>query len=144
MIVPYFPDESKEHYYNYYANQVGNGFGVFQGTPIHTGNGIGSLLRGLAKSTLPLLKAGGKLVGKQLLSTGLGIAEDVVRGKNIREAAKDNFREGGKALLNDLVSKASGRDGATGERPAKRRRKAQKRPRGSNSSSLFQNVRVEG
>ena len=138
MIVPYFPDESKEHYYNYYANQVGNGFGVFQGTPMHTGNGIGSLLRGLAKSTLPLLKAGGKLVGKQLLSTGLGIAEDVVRGKNIREAAKDNFKEGGKALLDDLVGKASGK------RPAKRKRKAQKSPRASNSSSLFQNVRVEG
>ena len=144
MIVPYFPDESKEHYYNYYANQVGNGFGVFQGTPMHTGNGIGSLLRGLAKSTLPLLKAGGKLVGKQLLSTGLGIAEDVVRGKNIREAAKDNFKEGGKALLDDLVGKASGGDKATGKRPAKRKRKAQKSPRASHSSRLFQNVRVDG
>ena len=140
MLVPYYPEESRDHYYKYYTNQLG-GFGVFQGATIQRGGGIGSLLKGLAKSTLPLLKAGGKVVGKQLLSAGLGIAEDLVRGKSFREAATDNFKESGKGLINAISSKVYDRKRKA---PPRRRQRGppQKRRRARPRSSLLRNVKV--
>ena len=146
MLVPYYPEESKDHYHNYYINQVGRGVGVFEGSTIQHGQGIGSLLRGLANSTLPLLKQGGKMLGKQLLNTGVGIVKDVMGGKNLAQSTQENFKEGGLALLGDLSSKLQGHD-----QPHKRQLRApprrtppRKRPRRHPSSSLLANVRVEG
>ena len=147
MLVPYYPDESKETYYNYYVNQAGRGFGVFEGSTIQRGHGIGDVLRGLAKSTLPLLKQGGKMLGKQLLSTGANIIKDAIDGKNLADSARNNFRQGGLNLLSNISSKIEG-----GQRPPKRpgappspRRSApRKRPRRHGPRTLLANVNVEG
>jgi hypothetical protein len=140
MLVPYFPDESKDDYFHYYKNQAGSGLGVYQGAPIQRGNGIGSLLKGLVKSTLPLLARGGKMLGKRLVSAGANIAKDVIDGENFGDAAKNRFTEGGKGLLNDLLHKVS----TNREQPAtKRRRKRQNTTNSKRRASLFQNVEVK-
>jgi hypothetical protein len=146
MLIPYYPEESKEHYHNYYVNQVGRGFGVFEGSTIQHGHGIGSLLRGLANSTLPLLKQGAKMVGKQLLNTGAGIVRDVIDGRNFGESTRENFKEGGLALLDNISSKLQGgpHPPAGRRRPSSRRGPPRKRPRQPPPTSLLDNVRLEG
>jgi hypothetical protein len=146
MLVPYYPEESKEHYHNYYVNQIGRGFGVFEGSTIQHGHGIGSLLRGLANSTLPLLKQGGKMLGKQLLNTGVGIVKDVMDGRNFADSTRENFKEGGLALLDNISSKLQGEP----QRPRGKRKRPPKRAPPSKkirlhpSGGLLANVQVEG
>ena len=148
MLVPYYPEESKDHYNHYYINQVGRGLGVFQGSTIQRGHGIGSLLRGLAKSTLPLLKQGGKMLGKQLLDTGVGIVKDVMDGRNLKRSAEENLKEGGLALLSNISSKLQGKPRPSIKRiaqsPNPRRPPPRKRQRRGGPSTLLANVEVEG
>jgi hypothetical protein len=119
---------------------------VFQGSTIQRGHGIGNLLRGLAKSTLPLLKQGGKMLGKQLLNTGVGIVKDVMDGENLGVSARKNFKQGGLNLLSNLSAKIDGR-----ARPSVKRLRApprgstpRKRQRRRGPPTLFANVEVEG
>jgi hypothetical protein len=146
MLVPYYPAKSKETYHNYYVNQVGRGFGVFQGSTIQRGHGIGNLLRGLAKSTLPLLKQGGKMLGKQLLNTGVGIVKDVMDGENLGVSARKNFKQGGLNLLSNLSAKIDGRARPSVKRlrAPPRRSTPRKRQRRRGPPTLFANVEVEG
>jgi hypothetical protein len=146
MLVPYYPEESRELYHNYYVNQAGRGLGVFEGSTIQHGNGIGSLLRGLASSTLPLLKQGGKMLGKQLLNTGAGIVRDVIDGRNLGESARENFKQGGLSLLHDLSSKLEGEPAIRRKRvhPYRGRAPPRKARRRQPTSSLLANVSVEG
>ena len=44
----------------YYSNQVGNGLPVFSGSRVQKGHGIGSLLSGLVRSAVPLIKRSAK------------------------------------------------------------------------------------
>ena len=144
MLVPYYPDESKETYHNYYVNQAGRGFGVFEGSTIQRGHGIGNLLRGLAKSTLPLLKQGEKRLGKQLLNTGVGIVKDVMDGRNFSDSARENFKQGGLNLLSNLSSKLDGRPPVKRLRAPPQRPKPKKRQRRRGPHTLLANVNVEG
>jgi hypothetical protein len=146
MLVPYYPDESKEAYHNYYVNQAGRGIGVFQGSTVQRGHGIGNLLQGLAKSTLPLLKQGGKMLGKQLLNTGVGIVKDVMDGRSLAQSTRENFKEGGLSLLSDLSSKLRNGPHPPNKRLRRPPRRAppRKRPRRRAPSTLLANVEVEG
>jgi hypothetical protein len=168
MIVPYYPEESKDVYQNYYANQVGHGIGVFSGSTIQRGGGIGSFLSSVSKSVLPLLKSGVKSTlpllksaGKELINTGASIASDVLRGQNVRQSAGDRFKNVGKNigsnLLNNLVSNinsppnggynSGGEDDrlALPPRPSKRRRRQNttKRSKRAKSDTLFRNVQLK-
>jgi hypothetical protein len=104
MLVPYNPEDSRPYYNKYYDDQVGHGMGVFEGDTIQTGRGIGSVVRSLFKTTLPLIKSGAKAAGKQLLKTGATIASEALQGRNFKESAADNFKEAGSNLLNSLAS----------------------------------------
>ena len=64
------------YYEQYYAHQCGNGMNVFQGARGQRGHGLGSVLSGLFRSALPMIKN----MGKQALQTGLNVATDVVQG----------------------------------------------------------------
>ena len=70
-------DENRSYYEQYYADQCGNGMNVFQGARGQRGHGIGSVLSGLFRSALPMIKN----FGKQALQTGINVATDVVRGQ---------------------------------------------------------------
>jgi hypothetical protein len=160
MIVPYYPEESKDVYQRYYADQVGHGIGVFAGSTVQRGAGIGSFLSGIGKSVLPLLKSAGKMVGKELLNTGTSIAGDLLRGKNIKDSASSRFKSAGirmgSNLLNDISSRVnspntndadSGYDSPGEESslppPPSNRQKGTKRRAHSRNGTLFRNVRLK-
>ena len=126
-------DASRHLYERYYVDQSGNGMPIFVGTRGQRGHGLGSLLGGFFRSALPMLKRGLATFGKHALKTGLEIANDVVEGKSIKEAAKRRVPEGIKrfATSENFINQSG-----SGRRRRKRiaappKRKAKKRSRRS-------------
>ncbi|GFS19336.1 hypothetical protein ElyMa_005029500 [Elysia marginata] len=94
-------------YEDYYGQQVGTGLPVFQGSRDQRGYGLGSLLSGLGRMIVPLLKRGGKALVKEGLNTGLDIARNVVAGNNIKTAERNRVRQAGRNLMGKAIGSAS-------------------------------------
>ena len=71
--------------------QSGSGLPVFQGSRGQRGHGIGSVLSGLFRSAVPMLKRGLATFGKHALKTGLEIAGDVAEGKSFKDSARERI-----------------------------------------------------
>ena len=96
MKTKYCCDAARSLYTDYYVNQAGNGaIPVFQGTRGQRGHGFGSVLSGLFRSAMPMLKR----IGKQALTTGAYIASDLLGGKTFEDSAKSRVRQGIKSFL---------------------------------------------
>ena len=91
-------------YEQYYLNQAGNGYPVFAGSRMQRGYGLGSIFSGLFKAATPLLKRGAKALGKQALSTGMELANDLLEGRNFKTAAKSRLKKAGSSLMKDAVN----------------------------------------
>ena len=64
------------------------GFGYYQ-----NGAGVSDFLRSLWRSFLPLAKSAGHAVGKEALSTGFRILENLAQGENIKDSvAKETIK----------------------------------------------------
>ena len=88
----YFDPDSDIAWDSYFLSQAGNGY--YKGQLYQRGHGLGNVFKGLFKFLAPIAKSVGKSVGKQALTTGLDIAQDLVEGKSIKEAAKQRLKEG--------------------------------------------------
>ena len=86
----YCCDASRGMYEDYYMAQSGNGLPVFQGSRGQRGHGLGSMLSGLFRSAVPMIKRGLATFGKHALKTGLEIAGDVSEGKSFKDSAREN------------------------------------------------------
>ena len=86
-------------YENYYLEQAGSGMPVYGGVSVQRGHGLGSILGGLFRSAMPVLKKVGKAVGKQVVRSGLDVASDVVSGTNVKESLKRRALQGAESLL---------------------------------------------
>ena len=109
-----FDDDDQIFYNDYYANQAGNGMGYYSGRsymPQQSGDGIGNFLKSAGKFLTPLLKRGARTIGKNVLSTGVGIVGDLMEGKNFKDSAKTRFTETGKNVMGSLLSEFSGSKG---------------------------------
>lgn len=91
-------DASRLAYEDYYLQQSGNGMPVFQGARTQRGHGLGSILSGFFRSAWPLIQTGAKAFGKQILRTGLQIANDVAEGHEFKESSRKRIPEGIKAF----------------------------------------------
>ncbi len=91
----YCCEAQKALYNDYYVNQAGGSLPVFQGSRGQRGHGFGSVLGGLFRNALPMLKR----IGKQALTTGAHIASDMLGGKNFSESAKARVRQGINSFL---------------------------------------------
>ena len=97
-------------YEDYYVNQVGHGLPVFVGggsRRLYRGHGFGSLLAGIGRAVVPLLKKGGKALLKEGARTGLRVAQDVMSGKRLGSALKQRAGQSGKRLLTQVLSPSS-------------------------------------
>ena len=97
-------------YEDYYVNQVGHGLPVFVGgggRRLYRGHGFGSLLAGIGRAVVPLLKKGGKALLKEGARTGLRVAQDVMSGKRLGSALKQRAGQSGKRLLTQALSPSS-------------------------------------
>ena len=122
-------DAQKALFTDYYVNQAGGAMPVFQGSRGQRGHGFGSVLSGLFRSAVPMLKR----IGKQALTTGAYIASDMLGGKKFDESARSRVRQGiNSFLLPEDVSEQTGsgrrRRDVKRKRTAKHR-KSVKRPR---------------
>ena len=95
MRIPYTPNHKL--YDDYYANQTGHGIPVYIGGM--RGRGLGSVLSGLFRAVVPLLKRGGKAMLKEGVTSGLQVAQDVLSGANLKNAVKKRVRGTGRRLL---------------------------------------------
>ena len=118
MYKPIYRSNNKD-FEDYYLNQAGNGIPFFSGSRTQRGHGLGSVLGGLFKSAVPILKRGVKTLGKHALRTGLQIASDVVEGKNFKTAAREGLKKTG----SDLTKLAIKRLRPPGDRVKSKRRK---------------------
>lgn len=100
-------DASRDMYESYYLKQSGSGVPVFVGSRGQRGHGIGSVLGGLFRSAVPMLKRGLANFGRQALRTGLDIANDVVEGGNFRESAKRHAVSGLKDFARNTIKDIS-------------------------------------
>ena len=84
----------------------------YSGARWQRGYGIGSIFRGLFRTAIPFLKS---RVGKSVVKAGMGLAGDVIRGRNMKEALGQRVMQG----IGDVVTK--------GPAPRKRRQAPTKR-----------------
>lgn len=100
---------------------------------LHRGAGLGSILSGIGRSVMPLLKRGGKELLSRGLNTGMKIAGDVLAGKNIKSSFQSRSKQAGR----DLFNAAMKRVGAVppGEPAKKRIKRADTTHQGQNKKS---------
>ena len=79
------------------------------------------MFSGLLKSAMPLIKKGSKALGKQVLSTGLDIANDLLSGENFRTSTQRRLKEAGRNLTNQAATSISKPPGEPERRGIKRR-----------------------
>ena len=91
----YCCDAQKSLFTDYYVSQAGGSLPVFQGSRGQRGHGFGSVLSGLFRSAVPMLKR----IGKQALTTGAYIASDMLGGKKFDESARSRVRQGINSFL---------------------------------------------
>ena len=103
-------DASRDLYEKYYLDQSGGGVtNVFSGSRGQRGHGLGSMLSGLFRGAVPLLRRGLNTFGKHALKTGIDIASDVSEGRGVKESAKRRVKEGIKRFAsNPFGSNQSG------------------------------------
>lgn len=111
-------------YENYYLNQTGHGLPVYVGGQTLRGAGLGSVLGGLFRAAMPLLKQGGKALLREGARTGLDMVSDVLSGQNLKTAAKTRAKQAGERLVTRAIDRVTN----TAPRPAKRI-KSTSRPR---------------
>ena len=124
-------------YASYYVkSQYGKGLNpAYGGAPRQKGHGLGSLLGGLLRGAVPLLRSIGpkvaKVAGSALLSTGAGVLADMIAGKKLGTSVKARAKAGGRQLLHSAANSAQGyiNNLASGT-SAKRRPTAKGRGRG--------------
>src|SRR5215469_8631519 len=81
-------DATRGLYEDYYMSQSGSGLPVSQGSRSQAGHGLGSILSGLFRFAMALLKSLGISLGKQALRTIAQIATDVADGQSFTESTK--------------------------------------------------------
>ena len=141
--------DHKKLYEDFYLNQTGRGMAAFTGARYQRGHGLGNILRSLTKFALPFLKKGAKAVGKQVMKTGMNIAQEAMLGHNVKKAAKRHLSQGLTELVTQRGRGRPGRRrrGPPGERVKRRkimlsRRMNQKKPKRGYKRKATSNTRV--
>jgi hypothetical protein len=90
----------KDHFLR---QQRGGNIAGFHGARMQRGYGIGGIFKILARYAIPLFKQGAKVVGKRALQAATEVGQDVLQGKNVKEA----FKSRGKQAASDVVENAT-------------------------------------
>ena len=80
----------KDHFLR---QQRGGNIAGFRGARMQRGYGIGSIFKSLARYAIPLFKQGAKVVGKRALQAATEVGQDVLQGKNVKEAFKSREKQ---------------------------------------------------
>ncbi len=114
---------STDFYKTYYMNQVqqkGGNLPAFHGAPTQRGYGLGSILKGLFRWAVPKVSTAAKAVGRAALKEGVGLAQDIVEGKDWRSSALKRGKKIGNQSFQELKSQNASQAGG-GKKATKRR-----------------------
>lgn len=75
------------------------GNAYFSGTPYQRGAGIGSVFGSLFRYLIPMLKTFGKEIGREGLSVGSRVLNDLAAGTDVRNAVVNNASDGLRNIL---------------------------------------------
>lgn len=94
-------------YHDYYENQAlqRGGFDMpyFAGVRYQRGHGLGSIFGNIFRGLRSIFPSVLKTVGRHALSTGVNIANDVLEGKKLKDAAVSHGLHGLKAAAGEVV-----------------------------------------
>ena len=96
-------------YMSHYTRKIqqGSGINVIRGYNQHD-SGILSFLGGLMKRTaVPLLKQVDRKAGTHALKAGVNLAQNTLRGRNVKQSLKKHSTQAIKGLIGDVVFKDS-------------------------------------
>jgi hypothetical protein len=111
---------SSNPYIPYYVKQVGSGISHYQGVKFQHGKGFfGNLWK---SALLPFLK----YAGREGARASLGVAEDALAGKNMKQSAKTRFGATGKLIGADAIKRAHNLLDQEGSGRRRKRRKQTK------------------
>lgn len=86
-------------YNQYYLNQAGGAYDIYRGPLYQKGYGLGGAFRRFFKWIIPLVQKHGapiiekgiNTVGNQVVSSASDLAVDIIKGKDMKEAANEHF-----------------------------------------------------
>ena len=110
----------------------GSNYPVFRGLPYQRGGGIGSIFRTVLRFLIPLGKEAGAAIGRQGLESTSRVLSNVLEGKDVKQALKEEGRSG----LKNLLNKAADRVGQMGSGRGKRRKHINKQKSSSTKKSM--------
>ena len=103
-IEPFDFNETAPFYEEYYKLQEGQGLAVFRGRRHIEGDGLGSMLGGLFKAVAPTLKSVGKAALSSFGKQAVGVAKDVLAGRDFKESALEGLKAAGGDMLDEGIS----------------------------------------
>jgi len=113
-------------YERYYAIQAGNGIDTwYRGAPVQRGHGIGSFLGGLFRAALPMLRKGAVAVGKEALSAGANVLDDVAFGVPFKTALDMRMNDATNNLKRKATDKITGLLKGGGYKPKRKKKTTQ-------------------
>ena len=95
-------EASRQMYEDYYKRQTGGEMPVFVGRRHQRCHGLRSILGNLFRGVVPFIKRNIGTVGRTLARTGIDVAGDVLRGRNVKEAVKRRVPQGLKRTAANL------------------------------------------
>ena len=107
-------------YIKYYVDQAGSGLAGFEGYQYQRGHGFfSSIFQNIIK---PL----GRYLGRQVLSTGVNVGQDLLQGENLKDSLKKQGKVSSKNMLVDSIARAQ-KFAQTGTGRKRRRRSKTKK-----------------
>jgi len=90
-------------YEDYYTGQVGGNMSVFHGTRHQRGHGLGNVIGGLfRRAVLPFLNKNEKTLIRNVMKTGMEVADDVLIGQSLKSSVKKRLPQGIKRAASDM------------------------------------------
>lgn len=109
--VRYIPNQRA--FDDYYHSQSGGNAAYFQGPSHQRGHGLGGIFGSLFRAAMPvfrttiapMLKTGAKAIASEALTTGVGVANDMLAGQSGRESLESRLPMAGDRLARRGIKK---------------------------------------
>jgi hypothetical protein len=111
---------------NYYLHGGFTGGGYVESHIFQKGSGIGSILRGIGKAALPLLKKAGKYLGKTALGVTSNTIGDLLDGENLGSAITKNLSSAAENTKFDIAQRFALKRPQTGPKKASKKKRRKK------------------
>jgi len=99
----YCCDAARDLYEEYYDKQNGGEIPVYAGHRFQHGHGLGSILGGIFRRlVLPFIQTHGKRILANAVRTGMEVADDVIEGQPLKQAAQRRVPAGIKRTIREM------------------------------------------